>query len=444
MTQVDQTEASCLLQSGALYHSRVGLMPEGRPADLIFLGFKKGAFSIYHGDAPIYHFDLEGRWQRAFLEPTHLLKGLDTRVHAINRVREGPNLVLRRRILTMEEVLDLDRRVRGMALGLIADLDAGRLARHEPPPDKAQPLESDLLRDFLTRITSWDEPAWNAHRARYLATYGPLPFLPPDSQNAVVLQATLGDAGAISFGRRPVTEHAIRSPAEFQAHVQAVAELLGRRVLQSRLAFLAGSDVLRLPRETVNQYLETVGRAFQIEPRTRGVPSAAAESTLRLEGIHAFLDDFGDPRPERAALRAYRQRHLVHVSLGVESGDSEVRRSLGKTWSDNDLRAVVADLRAAEIGLSLLTIVGAGGMALRDRHRSATARLLTNLDLRRGDTAFLLDERELADLDAAPEAEEELTGDAWIEQLEQFKLILTPLRERGVKVLPYSLEKQWA
>jgi hypothetical protein len=241
-----------------------------------------------------------------------------------------------------------------------------------------------------------------------------------------------------------VTEHAIRSPADFQAHVQAVAELLGRRVLQSRLAFLAGSDVLRLPRETVNQYLEIAGRAFQIEPRTSGVLSAAAEGTPKLEGVHAFLDDFGEPRPERAALRTYRERHLVHVSLGVESGDSEVRRRLKKTWSDNDLRAVVADLRAAEIGLSLLTLVGAGDTALQVRHRSETARLLTSLDLQRGDMVFLLDEREFVDPDAAPEAEEELSGDARIEQLEQFKLILAPLRERGIKVLPYSLEKQWA
>ena len=124
----------------------MGLFPPGRPADLVFAGFKKGAFSIYFGDAPIYHFDLEGRWQRAYLEPTHFLKGLDTRVHAIDRVREGANLVLKRRILSRPDVADLDLQVRGVALGLITELDAGRLDRQDPPADKAQPLGSDSLR----------------------------------------------------------------------------------------------------------------------------------------------------------------------------------------------------------------------------------------------------------------------------------------------------------
>ena len=90
MTSGAQTEAACLLQSGALYRRRVGLVPISERAEMVFAGFKRGAFSLYFGDAPIYHFDLEGRWQRAYLEPTHYLKSLDTRVQMIDRVREGP------------------------------------------------------------------------------------------------------------------------------------------------------------------------------------------------------------------------------------------------------------------------------------------------------------------------------------------------------------------
>src|SRR4051812_9839597 len=191
MASVAQTEAACLLQSGALYRRRVGLVPASSRAEMVFAGFKKGAFSLYFGDAPIYHFDLEGRWQRAYVEPTHYLKGLDTRVQAIDRVREGANLVLRRRELDEGEALALDEQVRGIALGLISALDEGRLDRHEPPAGKADPLASGPLREFLTRIAAWDAPAWQAHRAQYRATYGPLPFLPPDCQNALIVQATM-------------------------------------------------------------------------------------------------------------------------------------------------------------------------------------------------------------------------------------------------------------
>jgi hypothetical protein len=438
-----QTEAACLLQSGALYRSRVGLVPISQRAELVFTGFKPGAFSIYFGDAPIYHFDLEGRWQRAYIEPTHFLKGLDTRTHAIDRVREGANLVLKRRILTQQEVAELDLQVREVALGLLNDLDAGRLDRQDPPADKAQALGNDPLRDFLERIASWDAPAWAAHRARYHATYGPLPFLPPDSQNAVVLQATLGSAQGVGFGLGPVSEHSVRSPDEFAGHVRAVSELNGRRLLQSRLAFLAGSDVLRLPVENVNSYLEIVSRAFRIVPRTKGPANRDGESTPQLDGIHAFLDDFRTGDPELEALRAYRQRNLLHVSLGVESGDRDIRSSYGKTWSDDDLRSLVADLRTAAMGLSILTLVGAGGIDGQVKHLSETARLLASLELDRGDTVFLLDERELRDPASSAESNP-LTSEAWTAQREKLRQALSPLRERGVKVLPYSLEKQWA
>ena len=36
------------------------------------------------------------------------------------------------------------------------------------------------------------------------------------------------------------------------------------------------------------------------------------------------------------------------------------------------------------------------------------------------------------------------TAQAWTEQQDRMKQALAPLRARGVKVLPYSLEKQWA
>ena len=95
------TEAACLLEQGASYRRRIGFETVGTPGDPIFAGFKPGAFSLYFGDAPIYHFDLEGRWQRAFVDGMHYLKGLDATVHAIDRVREGPNLVLKRRNLSV-------------------------------------------------------------------------------------------------------------------------------------------------------------------------------------------------------------------------------------------------------------------------------------------------------------------------------------------------------
>jgi hypothetical protein len=444
MTDRERTEASCLLQSGALYRSRVGLVPASGAGDPIFAGFKKGAFSLYFGNAPIYHFDLEGRWQRAFIESTHYLKSLDSSIEAIDRVREGANLVLKRRELREQEALDLDRQIRGVVLDLVGDLGAGRLRRQEPPKGKAQPLSSDDLREFLGRIGSWDAPAWDAHRRRYYATYGPLPFLPPECQNSVVLQATVGSAWPTGFGNGPVSGHLVRSPAEFEDHAQSVARLLGRRLLQSRLAFLAGSDVLRRPTEEVCAYLEVVRRIFTIATKSRDQSSASEEEKPSLEGIHAFLDDFSPGQPGREAVEAYRRRNLVHVSLGVESGDQQVRRYYGKVWEDHALVEMASELKSAGLSIGLLTLVGAGGIESAESHVQRTAQLINALPLARGDMVFLLDENELRDPAVSPADFERVTGGTWVEQQERLKRALAPLRERGVKVLPYSLEKQRA
>ena len=114
-----------------MYGKRLLLRPP--TGDPIFAGFRPGVFSLYFGDAPIYHFDGEGRWQRAFVAGTHYLKGLDATVQAIDRIREGANLVLKRRTLGYAEASDLDAQVRAAALDVLDALGAGRLARRVPP-----------------------------------------------------------------------------------------------------------------------------------------------------------------------------------------------------------------------------------------------------------------------------------------------------------------------
>ena len=446
MDEPHRTEAACLLEQGALYRRRIGLEPVPQAGEPIFCGIKPGAFSLYFGDAPIYHFDLEGRWQRAFVSGSHYLKGLDATIQVIDRLREGPNLVLKRRTVDDAEASDFDARIRSTAWALMQDLGAGRLRRREPPAEKAQPLGNDELRDILERISAWDAAAWLAHRQRYHESYGPLPFLPPECQNAVVLQATLGHAAGRSFGLGSASEHSVRIPTEFERHAREVAALWGRRLLQSRVIFLAGSDVLHQSPDDIAADLEAIGRHFPIEPDgglAKGRPEVD-ETAPRLDGVHIFLDDFSRPLPDRAAWREFAARGLIRISLGVESGNPDVRTTYHKSWTNDELRSVVADLKAAGLGASLLTLVGAGGIERAEPHVAETVRLVESLPLTRGDFVFVLDENEIRDPSNQVEGVTFLHGSAWSEQQTKLKNALAPLKSRGIKVLPYTLEKQWA
>ncbi len=427
--------------------NRGAVRPGPGAGDPVFAGFKTGAFSLYFGDAPIFHFDREGRWQRAFVEGVHYLKGLDTTVRTIDRVREGANLVLKRTTPGYAEASDFDASVRSTALGLIESLDAGRLDRVEPPPN-VRPVSNDELREFLETVARWDNAAWFAHRESYLGAYGPLPFLPPDCPTPVVLQATLGHEGGLAFGYAPAAAHYVRTPDEFATHALAVAALLGRRVGQCKAVFLGGGDVLRRPVDDVAAYLETAARVFPIDPSPgRPHPDPAGDASHRLTGVHAFLDQLAPPLPSPDDWRRLRSLGLARVSLGVESGDPAVRALYGKTWADDGLRAAVLDLKAAGVGVGVLLLVGAGGLENADRHLDATAGLINTLELGPGDLVSLLDAREVLGTDSGSRPEPltftPLTGASWAAQLAEMRTRLIPVRTaRKAKVVPYSLEKQ--
>ena len=440
------SEAACLIEQGATYRRRVGLQYLEGDKEPIFAGFKPGAFAVYFGDAPFYHFDLEGRWQRAFVDGTHFLKGLDGTVQSIDRVRDGASLVLKRGTLSLAAASDFDSQVRSMALSLIADLDAGELGRIEPKSSRAIPLAPDELRDFLQQITGWTGAAWLAGRESYVATYSRMPFLPPECVNAVVLQATLGHAADFGSGQACTTEPYQRSAAEFRGHVQEVAALWGRRLLQSRTIFLAGSEVLRRPEKDVMTYLATIREVFSIESednrRAGEVTSADAEPTPRFDGVHCFLDDFGTGLPPPSGWARYAAAGLSRVTLGVVSGDPRVRSLYHQRWSDDDLRGALDDVKSAGIGVSVLTLVGAGGIEHSESHLPRTGSLIASLDLRPGDFVFLLDEKELCDPTDTSAVRSRLHPAQWEQQQSRLKEALAGLKERKVKVLPYTLEKQ--
>lgn len=388
------TEAACLLQSGAMYPRRIGL----RTADGqdLFAGVKPGGVSIYFGDEPIYHFDLDGRWQRAYVEGVHYLKGLDASVRSIDREREGVGMVLRRKTLPFGVAVDLDASIRTVALDLIEDLDLGRLEILEIP-EKALPFAPEDFRTFLERVASWDSTAWFAHRERYLGTYGPIPFLPPDSLNALVLQATLGYSTGRAFGLARASEYYVRSRKEFEEHVRAVEKLVGRRLAQSKGIFLAGTDLLHQPGEQILGYFEVIRDRFS--ESSTGTGWDQFETNLR--PIHLFLDDLRQPLPDQETWRKLSERGLTRVTIGLSLGD------LADSPPDSEnitLFDLISAIHQAGISVGPAILIGSTGGVERaisalDRLPWEPTDLVTLIDER------ILDASRSAELDPIREAE---------------------------------------
>lgn len=436
---VHSSEAACLLQTGALYTRRLGLRPKNS-ADDIFAGIKAGAFSIYFGDAPIVHYDLEGRWQRAFIHGIHYLKGLDTATQAIERVREGANLVLKRRTLSYAEASDLDAQVRGFALDVGASIDAGT-SQILAPPSTSSALEISELRDMIDQIGRWDADAWFSHREKYLNAYGALPFIPPDCQHAAILQATLGHHLGVAFGNGRPAEHYVRTTAEFAKHVDDVANLLGRRAEQCRNIFLAGADVLSQPLDHLIFLMESIAKRLPIDPSmARRRPTERHHEPHRFEGIQVFLDDYVDPLPSKNGFQALKDLHLSKVHLGVESGDPNIRSAYHRSWSNPQFIQTVTDVKSAGLPVGIIVPVGAGGIEHGQTHVDASTALLTSLPLATGDLVVLIDIDELGPM---PEGLTPLDAVAMTRERIQFRENLAVWKTgQGVKIVAYSLEKQ--
>ncbi len=419
----EPTESAALLQNGAMYTRRIGLR---RSDTLVFAGRKRGAFSLYFDDEPIYHFDLEGRWQRAFVGGAHFLKGLDGAVRTVDRTRETGPLALERRPLPFAEAADLDARARQVAIDLLDQLGSSQFDLIPPPPG-IEPLDPSELRDLLERVLAWDASAWFAHRERFLATYGPPPYLPPDAHQAVILQATLGPTATFGSGRiTPDGEGTyIRDPSEFAQHAREVATLLGRGILQLRDVFLGGSDVLRLPPDHLAECLKAIAQTFPLLPGARGRrPRDLPDDAPGLDGIATFLDRFEPPMFGVDDLLRLKGLGLTRVTLGIESGDPDLRAKFGKVWTDDNLQTIAADLDAAGIAVNLAILADPPGAASSGRHAEATAALVESLPLRPGAWVTLVAVGEPSPIQG-------------LDPIAQWKAALGPARERlGIKVVP--------
>jgi hypothetical protein len=348
-------------------------------------------------------------------------------------------MVLHRKTLPYGQTVDLDASIRSIALDLIDDLDGRRLEVLETPA-KAQRFTPEEFRTFLERVVTWDSAAWFAHRERYLGTYGPMPFLPPNRLQDLVFQATLGNFDGRPFGRAKPSDHYIRSLSEFEEHVQTVLKLVGRRICQFPNIFLAGGDVLHLPPKDLLGYFEIIDQHIRQANERDATVDAWDDSRLSLK-TNVFLDDPRSPLTDRETWKKLIETGLRGVTIAVESGDPSIRATYGKEWSNDDLRQWINQIHERGQELGLVVLIGAGGSSLADAHLDSTIDLLKSLPLGRDDLISLVDARQL---DQSPRSDESsLTDDQVKSQFASIKSQIQNGRDSSrPKVIAYNPDKQ--
>jgi hypothetical protein len=427
------SEAAVLLRSGTQFSRRIGY-PRAN-GELVFAGVRRGAFSIYIEESPFFHFDLEGRWQRVYIDSAHFRKALDGSIVRLDRIRSERNMILHRHHLSTPEALALDERIRNHALQIRHEI-LDPATRFVELPNLIQPLSQTECTKLLDRIIAWDASAWNKQFEQYRQTYsGEIGVLPPDAVQSLALQATLPKSPE-STEPNP----AVRSLADFQQHLERVRALQGRRILQATGLFLGGGDVTRIL--DLPAYLEAATRAFplaqtELRPRTlRELP----ENEPHLTRFDLLIEDLRPPHPDCAAWKAISAAGVTRVSVLLGSTDPSLRHQLGFQGEPEFALEIIRQLKAARLATGLIIWTGlANAVPLVE-----LCELVNELPLDRSDLIFLIDLEDQArhldrpldsDLMCAPHAPDQssLARD-W----------LKPIREKtGAKVVLYQLDKQW-
>lgn len=359
-----------------------------------------------------YVFDLRGRLLTARRGDEHVRLGLSGEAQARRGARGRP---WRLAPATREAVLE---RARGCALVAGDLLARGALAGEVGRPGLVAALE---------RARRWDLAAYAAHAARFAATYRAVRILPPDCQQALLVQLTEGCShGRCTFCTlyEDVPFRAKDAPA-LAGHLERVEALLGVAASLRDRVFLGDANALLLPTGRLLAAMEAVAARFA-EP-ARG-------------GFHAFVDAFTPPGKPARELAALREAGLRRVTLGLESGCAELLTWLDKPGGPAAAAGLVRAAKEAGLEVGLVVLVGAGGARFARAHVEETLALVSGLPLERRDLVFL------SPLVVHPggryarrAADEGLTPLAPTELAAQTAALRAGLRPR--RTAPYALER---
>ncbi|MBN1655357.1 MAG: radical SAM protein [Deltaproteobacteria bacterium] len=187
-------------------------------------------------------------------------------------------------------------------------------------------------------------------------------FRPPSEADSYILQATIGcswNKCTYCVMYRDKTFR-LRELSESLEDLKTASGVVGRRVEK---IFVADGDALIMPMDYWTAILSDAHRLF---PKLRRVSCYALASNILEKGV------------ER--LRELRKLGLRLLYIGPESGDEITLKRIvkGSTSSEHVQAARMA--HEAGLQISVIALLGVGGVARSQEHAEATADLVTRMD----------------------------------------------------------------
>ena len=182
-------------------------------------------------------------------------------------------------------------------------------------------------------------------------------FRPPSEADSLILQATIGCSyNECTFCGMYRNKHfRIRSFDELRREIHWAREHLG----PVRKVFLADGDALVAKATYLRQILDELRTVF---PRLRRVSAYASPQALQVRSVDE--------------MRELRDAGLTLYYLGIESGQDGVLAKLRKGVDSAEMIACARKAVEADVKLSTMILLGAGGRELSSAHARQSARVV--------------------------------------------------------------------
>jgi hypothetical protein len=230
--------------------------------------------------------------------------------------------------------------------------------------------ESSLLRDVPVR--RYDE--LEKDRVSFNDLYGRIsPVIPPDQLNTIYVGLTSGckwnrSTLCKSYSEREYTTLDID---EFRSHVDRVKTFMGRGLSARRSVFIGDPNSLNADQKVLEDALDYIVQTFHLP-------------------VYSFLDIFTMPKTKRMAHFQLMKRHgLERVYVAIETGDYRIIRQFNEHTNISETINLVNNLKMSKIPVSLVVMVGTGGVKFQREHVSGTANIISQMDLGPGDMIYL-------------------------------------------------------
>lgn len=189
-------------------------------------------------------------------------------------------------------------------------------------------------------------------------------YRPPSEANSYILQATVGCSWnhCTYCDMYRDKQFRVRAQAETLEDIAMAASAYGERIDK---VFVADGDALVM---TLDEW----------EPILR----ACCEQFPRLRRVSAYATARNLNEKTEAELRQLREWGLSLLYIGPESGDDVTLKRIAKGASFAEHVTAAQKARAADIKLSAIFLLGAGGTERSAEHAEASARLASAMDPR--------------------------------------------------------------